>query len=106
MSNENLFDGISRILAGGMSRRRVFRLIVGALTSGGAMLALEPRANAGCGGTSCTCSGVFACCLTTSCFSVVDTGLCPCLGGTPGSGTMLRPRLLHLRPNLHKQHVL
>ena len=105
MSKENLFDGISRILASGISRRRAFRLIAGAVASGTAVSFLDPQRayatacvniDGRCSGDCCpgsppckpfTPTGTIECCsggLFGACGNVVDTGFCTtCLQATP-----------------------
>jgi len=77
MSKENLFDGISRILASGMSRRRAFRLIAGALTSGAASFLGPQKASAQSG-------YVAACCIGSGCATGnITAKQCTAAGGSP-----------------------
>ena len=85
MSKNNLFDGISRILAGPISRRKAFRLIAGAVAGGTAVSLLPEPAYADdlecgdiCGNPAATCAATLGTCPTgTKCIgSVLTKCLC------------------------------
>jgi hypothetical protein len=80
MSKENLFDEVSRILASSISRRRAFRLIIGAVAGGATATVLEPKAVA-LGSVACNsediCNAVFGCTENASCTGFTK-GVCVC----------------------------
>jgi len=84
MNKENFFDGVSRILASSISRRKAFKLIAGAVAGGTLVSLPEPRAKADatacCKNSDCpsgqVCDGAGKDCKITSFGISGTTGTC------------------------------